>query len=84
MKTHTTAEAAEFFKCSERWLVEQIRAARFPASKVGRKWVMTEQDVQDALDICRNGASRPAPQQPAKVAQFSSMTSTTRRRAVGR
>ena len=84
MKTYTTAEAAELFKCSERWLIEQIRANRFPASKIGRHWVMSEQDVSDALQITNNGAPRPtASADPSiKVVNFASMTPTTRRKLV--
>ena len=39
---------------SERWLIEQLRAGRFPGRKVARHWRMTEQDIADALDLCRN------------------------------
>lgn len=42
---------------SERWVVEQIRAGRFPARKMGRIWRMTEQDISDALDMCLNKVS---------------------------
>lgn len=84
MKTFTTAEAAaESFRSSERWLLEQIRADRFPASKVGRSWLMTEQDIADSLEICRNAAPRPEPKKPDKATQFAGMTPTTRRRVAG-
>ena len=42
---------------SERWVVEQIRAGRFPARKMGRVWRMTEQDIADSLDVCLNKVS---------------------------
>ena len=56
--THDIADAAQRMGApSERWVVEQIRAGRFPARKIGRTWRMTEQDIADALDVCRNNVS---------------------------
>lgn len=52
--TYSIAEVAEQFGApSERWVIDQIRAGRFPARKIGRSWRMTDQDVADALDACR-------------------------------
>jgi excisionase family DNA binding protein len=53
-RAHSTAEAAEQIGCSERWLIEQLRANRFPGRKVGRHWRMTDRDIADALDLCGN------------------------------
>jgi hypothetical protein len=39
---------------SKAWLERKLRAGAIPGSKVGRKWVMTEMDVRDALEILRN------------------------------
>lgn len=53
--THGLAEVAEQMGApSERWVVEQIRAGRFPARKIGRTWRMTQQDIATALDACGN------------------------------
>jgi len=53
--TYDIADAAQRMGApSERWVVEQIRTGRFPARKMGRAWRMTEQDITDALDACRN------------------------------
>jgi hypothetical protein len=53
--TYAIADAAKRMGApSERWVVEQIRAGRFPARKMGRAWRMTDQDIVDALDACRN------------------------------
>lgn len=55
----TTAQAAEQMKApSERWLVGQLRAGRFPGRKVGRHWVMTAEDIDAALNVCANDGLR--------------------------
>lgn len=61
---------------SERWVVEQIRAGRFPARKMGRAWRMTEQDILDALDACRNSVSGSS----EVTVQRSGLTATSNRR----
>lgn len=33
------------------WYLRQLRAGKLPGHKIGRKWVLTESDVQAALDI---------------------------------
>jgi hypothetical protein len=54
-RTFSTAEAAEQIGApSERWLIAQLRAGRFPGRKVGRQWRHTEQDVNDTLEVCLN------------------------------
>ncbi len=58
IRTFSTAEANEQISPSERWLIEQLRAGRFPGRKVSRHWRMTEQDIIDALDVCRNDVPR--------------------------
>lgn len=55
IRTYSTSEATEIVGApSERWLIEQLRDGRFPGRKVGRNWRMTEHDIADALDLCRN------------------------------
>lgn len=57
IRLHSTADvASQMVGCSERWLIEQLRANRFPGRKIGRHWRMTDQDVHDALDVCANNA----------------------------
>ena len=61
IRSHSTADVADLMMgCSERWLIEQLRANRFPGCKVGRHWRMTDKDVEDALGICANDARRNA------------------------
>jgi hypothetical protein len=53
--TYSVAEVAEQIGApSERWVVEQLRAGRFPGRKVARNWRLTDQDVADVLDTCLN------------------------------
>ncbi len=77
--TFSTADAARRIGASsERWLIEQIRAGRFPARKIGRHWRMTAEDISAALDACKNSpGSQPAPDRPA------GLTPTSRRRVLG-
>jgi hypothetical protein len=63
---------------SERWLIEQLRAGRFPGRKVGRHWRMTDDDVSAALDICSNEARHNV----ADAAPTSGLTVTTRKRVL--
>lgn len=75
--TYNIADAAQRMGApSERWVVDQIRAGRFPARKMGRAWRMTEQDIADALDACRNNVSRPS----APPAQRSGLTAISSKR----
>lgn len=76
-KTYSTREATEIIGApSERWLIEQLRAARFPGRKVARRWRLTEEDLAEALDICRNGYGRA----DSKVTLVVGLTPRSRRR----
>jgi excisionase family DNA binding protein len=59
MNTRSIAEVAELMAVSERWLIQQLRANRFPGRKIGRHWRMTDNDILAALDTCANDAQRP-------------------------
>lgn len=75
--THDIADAAHRMGApSERWVVEQIRSGRFPARKMGRAWRMTEQDIADALDACRNTVTRAV----EETGQGSGLSPTSRKR----
>lgn len=53
--TYSIREATEIVGApSERWLIEQLRSGRFPGRKIGRHWRMTERDIENALNLCRN------------------------------
>jgi hypothetical protein len=64
---------------SVRWLQDQIRAQRIPAHKIGRHWVMTDTDLEAALEVW---ASKPD-HASALAAPFPlSLTATSQRRRV--
>lgn len=78
----TLDQAAAYLGCTPKWLADQLRARRFPAHKVARKWMLSDDDLKEIVLRCAM-ASRLAP--PADVAgsavpQVSSMTKTTARR----
>jgi hypothetical protein len=72
--TYSLAEAALRFPCSERWLAEKIRSGRFNARKICGHWRMTEEDIEYALEQCRNGG------QPSAHDNSLGLTPTGRRR----
>jgi hypothetical protein len=72
--TYGLDEVAPRFPCSVRWLAEQIRRGRFNARKICGHWRMTEQDIQYALEQCRNGGH------PLADDNRLGLTSTSRRR----
>lgn len=81
MLTYSITEAAERIGApSERWLIDQLRAGRFPGRKVGRRWRMTDSDMADAIDSCRiNACSVTA----ASVGQRIGLTPTSRKKVFG-
>lgn len=43
------------------WLSRRLNAGIIPGSKLGRTWVMTDDDVRAALEIFRNTTTSSAP-----------------------
>ena len=82
MKTLTRSprEAAQLLGCSERWLIEQLRANRLPGRKIGRHWRLTDEDIENALALCANGARKGVAATPRP--EGSGLTSTSRKRVV--
>jgi hypothetical protein len=60
---HTLEQAAKILGCKEKWLGDQLRAQRFPGTKIGGHWRMTPADITAAIDICRPGP-KPEPEDP--------------------
>lgn len=60
---YSLEEAAEILGCTQFWLSTQLRARRFPATKIGNRWRMTAADIAAAVDICRPGP-RPEAEDP--------------------
>jgi excisionase family DNA binding protein len=79
MLTRSTHEAAQLLGCSERWLIEKLRDNRLPGRKLGRHWRLTDQDIEDALALCGNGARKDV---TATRREGSGLTATSRKRAV--
>lgn len=65
---------------SVRWLEDQIRARRIPARKIGRHWVMTDADIDAALEVWSN---KREPEQTSETGGFLSLTPTSQRRRCG-
>lgn len=50
MKTYNVKEAAEILKYNEEWLRELIRQGKVKAFKVGRKWIIKEDEINRLLE----------------------------------
>lgn len=69
--TLSVTEVAARLDVSRRWLIEQLRAGKFPGHRIGRQWRLTEADYDGILAAT---ARKPLPK------PSSSATPTTRRR----
>jgi hypothetical protein len=74
------ARAAAEIGCTERWLADQLRAGRFPGKKIGRKWMLSDDDIAAILQICSVTPSVFSIDTALCASSSSSMTKTTRRR----
>jgi hypothetical protein len=77
------ATVAGLLSHSEKWLSDQLRAGRFPARRIGRKWAFAKEDLDAILELCAVGPKAAAlddPTTPAVSQRSSSMTRTTARR----
>ena len=77
MALKNLAEAAAEIGASERWLGDQLRAGKFPAHKIGRKWKFSEDDIRAILQIC---SVNRAADSSVSASPSSSMTKTSLRR----
>ncbi len=73
------AEGAERLGQTEAWYLRQLRARQLPGRKVGRKWMLTESDIREAIERTAVSAVAPMPSGP-----FPSVSPTTRRRLAQR
>lgn len=76
----TLYQAAAILGCTPKWLADQLRAHRFPARKIGRKWMLSEDDLDEIVRRCAVAPRRPAPPADPAVPHVGSMTRTTTRR----
>jgi hypothetical protein len=74
------ARAATEIGSTERWLADQLRAGRFPAHKIGRRWMLSEDDISAILQICSVTPNAFATDTVLSAPPSSSMTKTTLRR----
>ena len=75
------SQAAAELLCTERWLADGLRRGRFPAKKIGRKWVLGDDDIAAILRICSvNQQTDCSIDDLPDIAATSSMTTTTTRR----
>jgi hypothetical protein len=78
--------AGPVLPCTERFVADKLRAGLWPGRKVGRKWVLTDEDLSKIISIC---SVNPMDAQPIGTASSqapqgnSSMTLTTARRLRG-
>jgi hypothetical protein len=84
MKTYPLEHVADEFcgdhePASVRWVADQIRAKRFTAIKVRGHWRMSDEDIEAAVEVCRN-RPRPAPPANADESRVLSFTKTSSRR----
>ena len=49
--TYTVPEAAEILRVSPDWLRRRLCEKKLPGRKFGRTWVLTDADLQTALDM---------------------------------
>jgi hypothetical protein len=54
-------QLGQTFKDPERFLARQARAGRIRARKVGRSWLMTEGDIEAAIESFANTTPAPEP-----------------------
>jgi hypothetical protein len=73
-------QAAAKIPCSERWLADNLRAGRFPAKKVGRRWMLSDDDIIAILQICSVTPTAFPTNTALCASPSSSMTKTTLRR----
>jgi hypothetical protein len=73
-------QAAAELHCSERWLADNLRARRFPAKKIGRKWMLGDDDIAAIVQICSVAPAAFSTDAAIGAAPSSSMTKTTLRR----
>ncbi|ADG98578.1 DNA binding domain protein, excisionase family [Segniliparus rotundus DSM 44985] len=56
-RTYSPAEAATVLGCSTSWLEKELRARRAPGSKLGKRWRLTEADVEAVMRANRREAA---------------------------
>jgi hypothetical protein len=68
--------------CTVRWLSDKLRSGEFVGHKIGRTWVLTEDDINENIKRCavKPKAVSSVDTTNCVVPQFGSMTRTSARR----
>ena len=77
---YTAKQAAAELGCSQRWLADQLRARRFPARKIARTWMFSQDDLEAIVALCAIDPIQLPEAAIRAASQTSSMTTTTARR----
>lgn len=84
---HPLREVAEQWRLHEqmknptRLLIREIKAGRIRARKIGRSWLMTDEDIAHALEVFANvPATSSAQPEPAPAAAVALTPASMRRR----
>jgi hypothetical protein len=72
--------AAARIPCTQRWLADGLRSGRFPGHKIGRRWMLSADDIAAILKVCSVTPGAFSTDTALGAAPCSSMTKTTRRR----
>jgi hypothetical protein len=68
--------------CTVRWLADKLRSGEFVGHKIGRTWVLTEDDINENIKRCAVNPKVVSSVDTTNlcVPQYGSMTRTTARR----
>jgi len=58
---YTVAEAATILHVTPDWLARRLCEKKLPGRKLGRRWVLTAADLQQALDLTYSAPVAPRP-----------------------
>ena len=60
-QTYTLPEAAAILHVTPDWLRRRLCEKKLPGRKFGRTWVLTDADIQKALDLAYSKPTSPPP-----------------------
>lgn len=82
LRVFTLDQVAAPWPCNVRWLADQLRSGEFVGHKIGRTWVLTEDDIAENIRRCavKPKAVGSIDTTDSDGPQVSSMTQTTARR----
>jgi excisionase family DNA binding protein len=60
-RVYTVDEAAEILHVTRDWLARRLNEKKLPGRKFGRRWLLTDADLQAALDNAYSAPTTPRP-----------------------